>query len=79
MNDCPYCKELKERLTEDKIAFVEINTDLKENEEEYNKISKVAESDMVPLVLIGNQILVPESSFNTIKEAVDITKNLLKS
>lgn len=78
MNGCPFCEELKNRLTEMEIDFTEINTDLEKHAEEYKIVSEIAQSGMVPLVKIGKNLLVPDKSFNTIKEAANITKKLLK-
>jgi len=78
MNDCPYCKELKTRLDEMKIEYTEVNTDLPEHEEEYEYISEIAQSGMVPLIIVDKHLLVAESSFNTIEEAANLTKKLMK-
>ena len=75
--NCPYCTELKTILTNENVDFVDINVDLPENEAEYNKINEITKSDMVPIVLVGNQFLVPNVSFNTIREAADLTKKFL--
>jgi len=39
---CPYCKELKELLTKDGIQFIDVDIDLPENQEEFNKIMEVS-------------------------------------
>ena len=77
--NCKYCKKLKNMLDEEKITYDEVNVDLDENKTEYEKMAKITESDMVPLILIKKQALVPEVSFNSIDEAVTITKKLLKN
>jgi glutaredoxin len=75
--ECPYCNELKELLTKEDIKFVDINVNLPENQKTYEKISEVTKSEMVPIIRVGKKLLVPEVSFKTIKEACEITKNLL--
>lgn len=75
--ECKYCNELKEILTNEGVIFTEINVMLKENEEEYKKINSVTKSDQVPIVLVGKQLLVPEVSFKSIREAADLTKKFL--
>ncbi len=78
ISNCPYCKEIKEKLIENNINYLEINFDLSENDEEFNRIHKITESDMVPMILVNNTILVPSVSFDSINEAVEITKGLIK-
>lgn len=74
---CPYCVELKEMLTKEGIEFEDINVELPENEKEYSQIHEVSKSDDVPLVRVGKQLLVPNISFRSIREAADLTKKFL--
>lgn len=74
---CPYCTELKEKLTENNIEFVDVNVYLEENKEEYNMIVEKTKSDEVPIVRVGLQLLVPNVSFKSITEAYDLTKKFL--
>jgi|TARA_R110000782_G_scaffold244079_1_gene330826 glutaredoxin 3 len=75
--ECPYCNELKELLTKESINFIDVNVLLEENKEEYEQIYNKTESDEVPIVKVGNQLLVPNISFKSISEAVELTKNFL--
>lgn len=75
--NCPYCNELKSMLTNEGVEYQEIDVNLPENEEEWNKLHEVTKSDMVPIVLVERQILVPNVSFKTIRECADITKKIL--
>jgi len=75
--DCPYCNELKEILTKEGVEFVDINVDTPENEKEYDKVYEITKSEMVPIVLVGTQFLVPNVSFQSIREAADLTKKFL--
>lgn len=75
--DCPYCSELKEILTNEGIEFIDVNVNLEENEKEFDKIQKITESDSVPIVKVGKQLLVPNISFQSIREAADLTKKFL--
>jgi glutaredoxin len=75
--NCPYCNELKDILTNEGVEYKEIDVNLPENEEEWNKLHEVTKSDMVPIVLVEKQILVPNVSFKTIRECADITKKFL--
>ena len=74
---CPYCKELKEILTKDWIQFIDIDIEQPENQEEFNKVMEISKADEVPIVIVGNQILVPNVSFQSIKEAAELTKKFL--
>jgi len=74
---CPYCKELKELLTKDGIQFIDVDIDLPENQEEFNKVMEIANADEVPIVRVGTQLLVPNVSFKSIVEAVELTKKFL--
>lgn len=75
--DCPYCAELKDILTKEGVEFVDVNVNLPENESEYNKLNEITKSDEVPIVKIGKQLLVPNVSFHSIREAADLTKKFL--
>ena len=74
---CPYCKELKELLTKDGIQFIDVDIEQPENQEEFNKIMEVENADEVPIVKVGTQLLIPNVSFKSIKEAAELTKKFL--
>ena len=67
--DCPYCTDLKNILTEEGIEFIDVDVNLDENQEEYNQIHEITKSDEVPIVKVGKQLLVPNVSFSSIREA----------
>jgi glutaredoxin len=75
--ECPYCTELKEILTQEGVKFVDVNVNLPENEKEYDQIHEVTKSEEVPIVMVGKQLLVPNVSFQSIREAADLTKKFL--
>ena len=75
--ECPYCTELKDILTKEGIEFEDVNVNLPENEAEYNKLHEITKSDDVPIVKVGKQLLVPNVSFRSIREAADLTKKFL--
>lgn len=75
--ECPYCVELKDILTKEGIEFTDVNVNLPENEAEYNKLHEITKSDDVPIVKVGKQLLVPNVSFRSIREAADLTKKFL--
>lgn len=75
--NCPYCVDLKSKLTKEGIQFLEVNVNLPENEAEYNKIHEVTKSDDVPIIKVGKNLLVPNVSFKSIDESVLTVKKLL--
>lgn len=77
INHCPYCAELKTILTNEGVEFTEVNVDLPENEAEFNRLHEITKSNDVPIVKVGPQLLVPQVSFRSIREAADLTKKFL--
>lgn len=75
--ECPYCNELKELLTKEGIEYRDVNVLLAENKVEYEQIYNKTQSDEVPIVKVGKQLLVPNVSFTSITEAADLTKKFL--
>jgi glutaredoxin len=75
--DCPYCTELKDLLTKEGIQFIDVDVNLPENEEEFNKILEVSKAEEVPIIKVGKQLLVPNVSFQSINEAAELTKRFL--
>ena len=76
-NGCPYCAELKEILTNEGIEFRDVDIQLDENVEEFEKVRKISNADEVPIVKVGNQLLIPNVSFKSITEAAVLTKKFL--
>jgi len=77
IENCPYCTELKEILTQEGVEFTDVNVNLPENEKEYDQIHEATKSDEVPIVLVGKQLLVPNVSFQSIRECANLTKKFL--
>lgn len=77
MSDCPYCADLKEKLTNENIEYRNVDIDLPENQEEFNKILEVSKAEEVPILKIDKQLFVPNVSFKSITEAVELTKKFL--
>jgi glutaredoxin len=75
--DCPYCTELKDIFKNEGVEFIDINVLLPENEREYDDLCKITKSDDVPIIKVGKQLLVPNVSFHSIRDAADITKKFL--
>ena len=77
ITNCSFCAELKELLKTENIEFIDVNVDLDENEAEYNEINRISQSDDVPIIKVGKQLLVPNISFKSIKEGVELVKKFL--
>jgi glutaredoxin len=75
--NCPYCTELKEIFISEGVEYSEIDVNAPENEAEFNKLHEVTKCNDVPMVKVGNQILIPNTSFRSIREAADLTKKFL--
>lgn len=75
--NCPYCKELRGLLESGEVDYTYVDVTLSENEQESNRIFKIAGEETVPIVLVGKKVLVPDKSFRTISEAYDLTKKFL--
>jgi glutaredoxin len=75
--ECPYCAELKEILTTEGIEFKDVDVNLPENEDEFNKIIEISKAEEVPIVKVGKQLLIPNVSFRSIAEAAELVKKFL--
>lgn len=75
--ECPYCEELKEILKNEGVEFTDVDVNAPENQAEYQKLFEVTKCDQVPQVKIGPQLLVPDVSFRSMREAADLTKKFL--
>ena len=75
--ECPYCKELKEIYDNEGIEYRDVNINLPENYVEFGGVMEASKAEEVPVVKIGKQLLVPNVSFQSIREAADLTKKFL--
>lgn len=74
---CSYCKEIKTKLAEGNIDYRYVDIDLEENKQEVDEVFNVAQTDMVPVIVVGGAILVPNKSFDTIDEAYETIKRII--
>lgn len=77
MKNCPYCAELKELLTTENIDFNDIDIDDKEYEKEVNEIMEASKANEIPIIRVEKQLFVPNVSFKSITEAVELTKKFI--
>lgn len=76
MKGCPHCDKLKDKLKENDINFLVLDVD--EHEELYDKFSKKVDNEFLPAILIGKTAFLPEKSFQTIDDAVNLVKKHLQ-
>ena len=77
MKNCSYCDELKTRLDEMEIEYVNVDINSKKGKVEFDVLSKVVKTDYVPVIIVDKNVLIPEISFKTMEQAANIVKNLL--
>jgi glutaredoxin len=75
--ECPYCKELKEIYDNEGIEYRDVDINLPENYVEFGGVMEVSKAEEVPVIKIGQQLLIPNVSFQSIREAADLTKKFL--
>jgi glutaredoxin len=80
MKGCPHCLEMKKRLNEEGIRFIDIDID--ENEMEYNLFVEITENDYVPAFMIvesynkksKSYLYAPERDYNELEDGIKIIK-----
>lgn len=77
MSNCPYCAELKKLLEQENIEYRNVDIDLPENQEEFQQILEVSNAEEVPIIRIEKQLFVPNVSFKSITESVELVKKFL--
>jgi glutaredoxin len=77
MKNCPYCAELKEKLINENIPYRDVDVELDENKKEFDKILEASKAEEVPIIRIDKQLFIPNVSFKTITESVELVKKFL--
>ena len=78
--NCPFCKEMENKLNERNIEFEIV--DISERQAIGERLLEVVEAQtgsdqlFVPIILVNKQLLIPESSFNTIDEGIELVEKL---
>jgi len=80
MKGCPYCDNLKTKLNEESIEYVE--RDIDEYSEEYDLFVEVTQNEYVPAFMIiedlenkpKSMLFAPERDFNTLDEGIELIK-----
>lgn len=75
---CGYCTELKERLVNLNIDFIDLDITLEKNKISADNLFKFTKTNDIPIAVVGKTILIPNSSFKTIEEASLLIEKLNK-
>jgi glutaredoxin len=84
MDGCPHCKDIKDKLNENNILYEERN--IKDHEKEYKQFVEATSNEYLPAMTFIEiregeepkvQLLAPDTSFDTIDEAVDKVKEFI--
>jgi glutaredoxin len=70
---------MKEGLTEKGIKYEEIDVSLPENEKIFDEVVKISETEAVPTVIVGKNLLAPDINFSSIKEGVELVKYIIEN
>ena len=74
---CPYCKQIKEKLTEDKIEFE--NRLTKDHKETWQSIVDFTGMATVPTVEYKNNYFVPNRDFGNVQGLINVLENYKES
>ena len=74
---CPYCDQVKEKLKESSIEFIE--KDIIEDKVEWESVWSLTNNPVTPTVKIGNEFLLPGRDFQHPQNLVDIIPNFKES
>ena len=77
--NCPFCVKLKNLLDKDKIEYETVDVSLDVNEKEFEKLMELSESESVPMITVGVNLLAPDVNFSTIEQAVKLIKYILEN
>ena len=77
--NCPYCKQIKEKLTESDIKFTERLITEKDFSEEWNDITNLTVTPTVPTVFYKDNYFVPTRDFPNPQVLLNILKNFKQS
>ena len=74
---CPYCKQVKEELTREKLKFTEVDT-LK-NKEKWQEVVSLTGMPTVPTILYDEEYLLAGRDFQNPTQIVNILQNFKSS
>jgi len=75
-NDCPYCKDLQEKLSKLNLEFTNIDIDDDSNREHVTKLFDFVGEPVIPIIIYDKHVLIPNRSFQTIDQAIVLIQSL---
>jgi glutaredoxin len=69
MTTCGYCNEMKKKLNEKNITYIE--RDFKEYKEEWEYVKSLTRSAVFPTFVMGKEYLIPSRDFNNPEELIN--------
>ena len=74
---CPYCDQVKEKLKESSIKFIEI--DIIEYKDVWNSVTKLTNIPTTPTIEINNEFLLPGRDFFNPENLIEIISDFKES
>ena len=75
--NCPYCKQIKENLTKEKIKFKEKNTS--KHEDEWREVVSLTGLPTVPTILYDEEYLVAGRDYQNPEQLIAVLQNFKSS
>ena len=74
---CPYCKQIKNKLKESSIKFIE--KDIIKSKKEWEKVYNLTANPTTPTIEINGEFLLPGRDFQQPEHLIEILQNFKKS
>ena len=74
---CPYCNQIKDKLKESSIEFIE--KDIVESKEEWTDVVSLTNNPITPTIKISNEFLLAGRDFQQPQQLIDIISNFKES
>ena len=74
---CPYCVQVKDKLKESSIEFIEKDT--VESKEEWESVWGLTNNPITPTIKIGNEFLLPGRDFQQPQHLIELLSNFKES
>jgi glutaredoxin len=77
LNYCSYCAKLKGMLDKEGITYISKDIEDKAHINEYEIMKKRCNNELIPLIRIGNTLLVADKDFDKLDEALAKIKEIV--